>query len=124
MVVRVVSAYQVRRHSTPSIAWIVNAIQARQSLTTLSSLNKSMLFIRTRSTSRVSHHTQALDVIKNLVAMLNITGRNLKGKSVRILFHKIPITGCQTSAPARGTGRVTVYGHNVVTQVSVKILIK
>src|SRR5258706_6044674 len=131
MVVRVVSAYRVRRCGTPSIARTVNAIQARQRLTTLSSLNKGMLFIRTSRTGRVSHHTQAFDVIKDPTAMFNIPRGNLIGKPVRIPFHKIPIPGSQASAPSRGTGGVSSNGHtghtkgqNVVTQVRVKGLIK
>src|SRR5258706_5927701 len=82
-------------------------------------------------TCRVSHHTQALDVIKDLTATSNIPRGTFIGKPVRILFHKIPIPSSQTTVPLRGMCRVIskgqaghTNGQNMVAQVSVKSLIK
>src|SRR5258706_15404274 len=66
-----------------------------------------------------------------MATALNVARWDFKGETVRILFHKVPITGSQTSLPAGGVGSVArqgggahAVGKNMITQTRVERLVK
>src|SRR5258706_8961694 len=115
-----ISTDRGRGRGAPAVSRAVNAVQAGQNPTTLSILSKRVLSMRARRTSGVGHHAQTLDVIKKGLATPNVARRDFEGEPVRVLFHKIPIAGCQAAAPTRRP----VRGQNIVTQARVEILVK